>query len=930
MEPPTNSCATTSTDTGTDSQTAPQLPCSSGAAALPPPAATPCSFTEALKRSPPTIPASLLRRLAFTQQIGIGKVKVMLKVANVDENEASSPYISVDSKRKQVTVFDSACPPSPFTDDRRQRVSAPKVFAFDAIFTSSDTQAEISSSTIGDVVHAVINGTDGCIFSFSHAKLDKSQTMLGNSEGCGLIATAITWLYKGVSEHRQRTKARFGIRVSALELTNRRRDLLASYASVSGEEIDCDSITEVRAGSFQQAAACLDAALKHRQHTDSHLVVTLHLYRHSETGPASRSRLHLIDLGGGVNVEQKLGRTEMILPPSAVGNILLAILNGHKHLPHRDQIVTQTLKQCLGSLRCQAVIIAHISTAKMHQTDTIATVQLASRIHRLRRRRFKVSHPSQADDPERSPVETVDPSSSEQSADTVIYVGPGETETDGEHPPIYMSRLLPGSPQRSISKNSSRSTKSSPCKSKSKPLLDGGEEQWVDGPKISKSRLVEARNQLLAKDKRGGQKEMWVDGPASNLMDFSKRSMIRKWVENQTMQTQSRRRDKDKGKYKEMTVFKTCEDRGRASGQEDSAEDEQPVTATATETPAAQRNAEIGKVVPIQRLQAIGQDMPEPDKPNNDNHELELDNGDELDEKSDTSSDQKEVMLDIDEDIITDEDDEIIIVEEPMELVPMQDCCLQVTEEDIALSMGEYIENPLPEVDQEDHPLKLLSEDNLSVMSSLGDQGRLERWQSLSDLCPPEDDTASILSEPLYYSDGVYCQNCRLNITPSRNHVHLNSLNRLSKSISLLRHPDGSSNPNLSKLDDGWNKTNEQDIDQDNKFKDEFDALSIPPLPPLQSTMISLSSTGFKCSGRTTKPFFRQMNHSGNIHDPGGRDWQCKRLQQLRQEQRHLIQQIEAANKQLNNSVKQDSMTPTWMIRKYSMHESWMGRDRAS
>ncbi|XP_039285338.1 kinesin-like protein CG14535 [Nilaparvata lugens] len=637
----------------------------------------------------------------------------------------------------------------------------------------------------------------------------KSQTMLGNTAGCGLIATAITWLYKGVSEHRQRTKARFGIRVSALELTNRRRDLLASYAS----------------------------------------------------GPASRSRLHLIDLGGGVNVEQKLGRGEMILPPSAIGNILLAILNGHKHLPHRDQIVTQTLKQCLGSLRCQAVIIAHISTAKMHQTDTIATVQLASRIHRLRRRRFKVGHPSQADDAERSPVETVDPSSSEQSADTVIYVGPGgETETDGEHPPIYMSRLLPpGSPQRSISKNSSRSTKSSPCKSKSKPLLDGGEEQWVDGPKISKSRLVEARNQLLQKDKRG-HKEMWVDGPASHVMDFSKRSMIRKWVENQTMQTQSRRRDKEKGKYKEMTVFKTCEDRGRASGQEDSAaEEEAPVTATATETPAAQRSAEIGKVVPIQRLQAIGQDMPEPEKPSNDNHEIELDNGDDLDEKSDTSSDQKEIMLDVDEDIITDEDDEIIIVEEPTELVPMQDCCLQVTEEDIALSMGEYIENPLPEVDQEDHPLKLLSEENLSVMSSLGDQGRLERWQSLSDLCPPEDDTASILSEPLYHSDGVYCQNCRLNITPSRNHVHLNSLNRLSKSISLLRHPDGSSNPNLSKLDDGWSKSNELDLDHDNKFKDEFDALSIPPLPPLQSTMISLSSAGFKCTGRSSKPSLWQV-----------------------------------------------------------------------
>lgn len=36
-----------------------------------------------------------------------------------------------------------------------------------------------------------------------------------------------------------------------------------------------------------------------------------------------------------------------------------------------------------------------------------------------------------------------DPSSSEQSADTVIYLGPSE-ETDGEHPPVYIPSLNSG------------------------------------------------------------------------------------------------------------------------------------------------------------------------------------------------------------------------------------------------------------------------------------------------------------------------------------------------------------------------------------------------------------------------------------------------------------------------------------------------------
>lgn len=34
-------------------------------------------------------------------------------------------------------------------------------------------QAEICSTALTDVIHAVINGTDGCLFCFGHAKLGK-------------------------------------------------------------------------------------------------------------------------------------------------------------------------------------------------------------------------------------------------------------------------------------------------------------------------------------------------------------------------------------------------------------------------------------------------------------------------------------------------------------------------------------------------------------------------------------------------------------------------------------------------------------------------------------------------------------------------------------------------------------------------------------
>lgn len=158
----------------------------------------------------------------------------------------------------------------------------------------------------------------------------------------------------------------------------------------------------------------------------------------------------------------------------------------------------------------------------------------------------------------------VEPSSSEQSADTVIYVGPSD-ETDGEHPPVHIpslsavdnrchplnrllhrepagqSRSTPSSPQRSpaaalragpaskaaAKANGSSSARSSPVRNH--PRAGAGrerpEERWIDGPRVSKSRAHGARAaMLLAKQHHQQQQddgggvggpagETWIDGP---------------------------------------------------------------------------------------------------------------------------------------------------------------------------------------------------------------------------------------------------------------------------------------------------------------------------------------------------------------------------------------------------------------------------------
>lgn len=86
-------------------------------------------------------------------------------------------------------------------------------------------------------------------------------------------------------------------------------------------------------------------------------------------------------------------------------------------------------------------------------------------------------------------------------------------------------------------------------------------EQWVDGPKVARSKISEARH-LKREVNRNHNSETWIDGPkvepppvetkvttplqampslvsskqqrAYGFMDTHKKSMIRKWVENQT------------------------------------------------------------------------------------------------------------------------------------------------------------------------------------------------------------------------------------------------------------------------------------------------------------------------------------------------------------------------------------------------------------
>lgn len=300
-----------------------------------------------------------------------------------------------------------------------------------------------------------------------------------------------------------------------------------------------------------------------------------------------------------------------------------------------------------------------------------------------------------------------------------------------------------------------------------KPDTKPSDEQWIDGPRISKSRVAEARH-FMKEACHVKKRETWIDGPLQadvlglqqgtstgyGYMDSHKKIMIRKWVENQSSQIQKvKHKDhKHKESFKELTTFKTC--------------DEEMIKEV---KPLEGRKVEVEESKVITGLKSSSGQKPTECIPECISPEEKEEHKEEQDDEEDmveippalpliqplssrevsmeSINDRlKERLRSVDyeqeedfEDIGSIDDDEvleIIEVEEPLEPVPTQDSCLQVTEEDIALCMG-FAENPLPEVDQEnplEHPLRVLSQENLTVVSTFTDS--LSVYTDLERLLP--------------------------------------------------------------------------------------------------------------------------------------------------------------------------------------------------
>ncbi|KAB0369469.1 hypothetical protein FD755_019474 [Muntiacus reevesi] len=408
----------------------------------------PTDFSGVLQLWPPPAPPCLLRAISKAKDnpSSVGKVKVMLRIwpaQGAQRSAESTSFLKVDPRKKQVTLYDPAAGPPGSTGPRRAPTAAvPKMFAFDAVFPQDSEQG------------AGCGWADGC-FPFAAGLPILCVSIVIT---CGVVCV--------LCEHT------CGV---VCALCDHMCGVVCALCEHTCGVLQNQS--ELRAPTAEKAAFYLDAALAAREDArgGSHMLFTLHVYQYrvEKCGrggmSGGRSRLHLIDLG---SCEEAPGGPPS-LSLSALGSVILALVSGAKHVPYREHRLTSLLRETLATANCRTTMIAHVSDAPAHHAETLSTVQLAARVHRLRRKKVKYAssssggdssceegharrpphlrpfHPrAMAPDPDRlaasSPGDPDYSSSSEQSCDTVIYVGPGGTAlsdrelTDSEGPPDFV------------------------------------------------------------------------------------------------------------------------------------------------------------------------------------------------------------------------------------------------------------------------------------------------------------------------------------------------------------------------------------------------------------------------------------------------------------------------------------------------------------
>jgi len=315
-------------------------------------------------------------------------VRVCLRVRpqNAKEKEMSEePCLAFPTKQK-VTVL-----------------SNDMSFEFDRCFNLETTQVEVFEFGARPIVDAVLQGFNGTVFAYGQTSSGKTFTMEGvidSPELQGIMPRMVWTVFDGIYHADEHVE--FLVKVSLVEIYQERvRDLLdplkdnlkihedkargvflgdvtESYVQSEQEIFDA-----IRLGNVNRTVA---ATQMNAVSSRSHLVFILTVEQKNLSDRSVKSgKLYLVDLAGSEKVSktnvagQTLEEAKQINRSlSALGNVIMALVDGKAHIPYRDSKLTRMLQESLGG-NAKTALIVTASPSKYNEAETISTLRFGQR-----------------------------------------------------------------------------------------------------------------------------------------------------------------------------------------------------------------------------------------------------------------------------------------------------------------------------------------------------------------------------------------------------------------------------------------------------------------------------------------------------------------------------------------------------------------------
>jgi len=286
------------------------------------------------------------------------------------------------------------------TDKGGEKVET-KTWNFDHAFNEKRSQQDVFEDT-KRLIQSAIDGFNVCIFAYGQTGAGKTYTISGTSNEPGIHPRAVQTLFQSMKE--QENLFKFSLELYMCELhLDTLVDLLAEQRSTLPMQIKKDSfgvvyvenitvvpiesekelLEKVKMGEQRRTT---DSTMMNDESSRSHLIISIVIKSENiVTGEITSGKLTLVDLAGSERVKKSGAEgqtfneaTSINKALSALGEVINALTTNAKHIPYRNNPLTQLMSDSLGG-NAKTLMIVNVSPADYNTNEAIASLNFASR-----------------------------------------------------------------------------------------------------------------------------------------------------------------------------------------------------------------------------------------------------------------------------------------------------------------------------------------------------------------------------------------------------------------------------------------------------------------------------------------------------------------------------------------------------------------------